>query len=117
MKGLKILAVGLLILSVISVPVLADAHWGAGGVFLGFGAGLLTGALLAPRPVYVAPPVYPAPPAVYQPAPADASGPISAPCREWRLIDRHWENRWDPYYRTWRRVPVDRWGWVGVPCQ
>jgi len=37
-------------------------------------------------------------------------------CREWKLKDKHLENRWDPYYRKWFNVLVERWGWVGIPC-
>ena len=59
MDKIKFLFVGLLAVSLISVPVVAEAHWHhGGGAILGFGAGLLTGYLFAPRPVYVAPPVY-----------------------------------------------------------
>lgn len=127
----------------ISVPVAAEAHWHYGGGFiLGLGAGLITGFALAPGPVYVAPPVYraPPPPAVYPyypsyvapPVPPDptaysftnppSASSVTPPpaggvgCREWKVVDRHRENRWDPYYGRWRTVVVERWGWVGVPC-
>jgi hypothetical protein len=63
MKTLKIISIVLLIVLLISVPVVADAHWGfGGGLLLGLGTGLITGFAFAPRPVYVAPPVYYAPP-------------------------------------------------------
>jgi hypothetical protein len=143
MRTAKLVFIGLLILLLVSVPVAAEAHWGhGGGAILGFGLGLFTGLVLAPRPVYVSPPVYyaPPPPAVYHsypyyvPAPAfpgpAASGysnnaavspansppPGQARCREWRLIGRHWQNRWDSYSGRWQTVLVERWGWVGVPC-
>jgi len=134
MKKIKIAAAGLLIIFLFSLPAVADAHWRyGGGLFWGFGAGLLTGYLFAPRPVYVAPPVYGAPPEGYIPAPPppnrppeygyrDSTGEAAPPpsaqgkCREWRLIDRHLEDRWDPYYGRWRQVPVEKWGWAEVPC-
>ena len=126
----------------VAVPAIADAHGFGGGALLGFGLGLFTGFAFAPRPVYVGPPVYYAPPPPvtyyaspnYLPAPA-APGPAaygysnraSAPpanvspmgqsrCREWRMLDRHWENRWDAYYGRWRAILVERWGWAGAPC-
>jgi hypothetical protein len=37
-------------------------------------------------------------------------------CREWKSKGKHMEYRWDPYYRKWFNVLVERWGWVGVPC-
>jgi hypothetical protein len=128
MKKIKFLLVGLLAVSLISVPALAEAHWhhGGGGVILGFGAGLLSGYLFAPRPVYVAPPVYvPAPPPPVQPpefgyhgSGYEAGPPPSArgTCREWRRIDRHLEDRWDSYSGRWQSVPVEKWGWVDAPC-
>ncbi len=140
MKTAKLVFSGLLITLLIFVPVAADAHWGfGGGAILGFGLGLFTGFALAPSPVYGAPPGYyaPPPPVGYRydvpapvspdptaygysnsrnmssgsPPPAGESG-----CREWRLINRHWEKRWDPYYGRWQTVLVERWGWAGVPC-
>ena len=129
MEKIKLLLVGLLAVSLVSVPVMAEAHWhhGGGGLFLGFGAGLLSGYLLAPRPVYVAPPpVYvPAPPPPYQPPESgysygttQAVPPPSArgTCREWRMIARHLEDRWDSYAGRWQSVPVEKWGWVDKPC-
>ena len=143
MKKAKIVAAGLAIILLFSLPLAAHAGHGGGEVFFGFGVGLLTGYLFAPRPVYVAPPVYvppapayapvSAPPApAYVPAPAysapsppgysnnaatTAPPPSAQPrCREWRLIDRHLEDRWDSYYGRWRQVPVEKWGWVEVPC-
>ena len=141
MEKAKVIAACLLILSLVSLPVVAEARGGAGAL-LGFGAGLITGYLFAPRPVYVAPPVYAAPPVYvtpppvsppdYVPAPAPPTPPASGysdsantagpppgtqtQCREWRLIDRHLEDRWDSYYGKWQQVPVERWGWVEVPC-
>jgi hypothetical protein len=135
MKRIKLLLVGLLAVSLVSVPVVADAHWHhrGGGLFLGFGAGLLSGYLLAPRPVYVAPPVFVAPPPVYAPTPPPAYQPpesgysygltqavppptAQGKCREWRMIDRHLENRWDSYAGRWQSIPVEKWGWVDVLC-
>ncbi len=118
--------------------------WGIG---LGLGLGLLTGWAFAPGPVYVgpyvAPPLYYSPPPVVYPysptyyysAPAPpASGSYTntgspqvssstpppagqSKCREWRMINRHWENRWDSYSGSWRPVLVEKWGWLGVPCK
>jgi hypothetical protein len=149
MKKVKFVTAGLLIIFLCSLPVVADAHGSGGGSFLGFGAGLITGYLLAPRPAYVAPPVYvpPAqvaqqgspdhapvpppgqtpPPEMYPPPPApppsgySGAAPAPAPgdqakCREWKMIDRHLEDRWDSYSGKWRQVPVEKWDWVEVPC-
>ncbi|MGE5252706.1 MAG: hypothetical protein ACM3N7_01990 [Planctomycetaceae bacterium] len=118
--------------------------WGVG---LGLGLGLLTGWAFAPGPVYAvpygAPPVhYSPPPAVYRynpvyyyppPAPPPpgsygntGSSQVSSStvppagqskCREWRMINRRWENRWDSYSGSWRAVLVEKWGWVEVPCK
>jgi hypothetical protein len=141
MKTMKILSVGLLCILLIAVPVAADAHGGfAGAAFLGFGLGLFTGFAFAPRPVYAVPPVYyaPPPPAVYRYYPSNVPGPVpsatysgysenanssalSPPspgrCREWKLIDRHSEDRWNSYQGKWQKVLVERFGWVGVPCR
>ncbi len=140
-KEAKFVIVGLLIVLLVAVPVAADAHGGfAGGAVLGLGLGLFTGLALAPRPVYVGP-AYPAyyvtpPPVVYRysPAPAlpepeaygyanntevtSASPPPAAQssCREWRLLQRHWEHRWDSYYGRWRPALVEKWGWATIPC-
>ncbi len=135
MKKTKIIAVFVLIICLVLLPVAADARGGGGRFLFGFGAGLLTGYLFVPRPVYVSPPVYAAPPPVsspeYSPAPvpppavyeystdAKAAGPppgLQAKCREWRLLDRHLEERWDSFYGRWRQVPVEKWGWIDVPC-
>jgi hypothetical protein len=138
MKKTTLVTVGFLIVALVSLPVVADAHWGGGGLFLGFGAGLLTGYLLAPSPVYVAPPVYAAPPPpVYYPSYVPAPAPPPAPpvseysnrtseavpppaseskCREWRLIERRLVDRWDSYSGRWQSIPVEKWGWVEVPC-
>jgi hypothetical protein len=139
MKTMKILSVGLLCILLIAVPVAADAHGGfAGAAFLGFGLGLFTGFAFAPRPVYAVPPVYyaPPPPAVYRYYPSDVPAPIppatyggysenakpSPPpsvgqCREWRLRDRHLEDRWNSYQGRCQKVIVERFGWVEVPCR
>jgi hypothetical protein len=140
MKAPRLVFIGLLVASLVFVPVIADAHWRfGGGAILGFGLGLFTGFAFAPRPVYVAPPVYyaPPPPVAYPyrvPAPVP-SGPaaydysnnpnvssvVPSPlgqsrCREWKLINRHPESRWDSYNGKWQTVLVERWGWVGAPC-
>jgi len=109
MKMVRFILAGLLIVLLVSLPVVADAHWGfGGGLVLGLGTGLITGLAFAPRPVYVAPPVYYAPPpAVYYPSyvpPVISPGPVMdsysgsggalsanpAPggqtgCREWKV--------------------------------
>ncbi len=143
MKRMKWVASVLLIVPVLlATPALADAHWhGGGGLFWGFGAGLLSGYLLAPRPVYVAPaPVYAAPPPAVEYAPPPAtyySAPPPAPvpqpetaqlapapppgnqsmCREWKMIESRTDYQWDSYYGRYRAVPVQRWGWVEIPCK
>ena len=142
-REVKFVFVGLLIVLLVAVPVAADAHGGfGGGAILGLGLGLFTGLALAPRPIYVGP-AYPSyyvtpPPVAYRyypdppplpPEPAaygyatNAEGTYASPpptgqsrCREWRMVQRHWENRWDAYYGRWRPVLVERWGWAGVPC-
>ncbi len=52
-------------------------------------------------------------PAVSSPNPSLAGQPG---CRQWKVKDKHLENRWDPYWGRWFKVLVERWGWVGVPC-
>jgi hypothetical protein len=144
MKRGKLGLIILLIALLVSVPAVADAYWGfAGGWIFGLGIGFLTGYAVAPRTVYAAPPVYyaPPPPAVYPYYPSYVPAPVAPPptsnhysnnaavappgpppagqsgCREWKLINRHWEKRWDTNYGVWRNVFVERWGWVGVPCR
>lgn len=126
MKKIIRIGVCLLLVSLLCLPAAAEAHrHGSGGdVFLGFGVGLLTGYLFAPRTVVAAPPVYYAP---YPPAPP-AAPPVNgysyhapqpgthAKCREWRLLERHYQDTWDSYYGRWRTVPVEKWGWMEVPC-
>jgi hypothetical protein len=138
MKTLKLVFAVVIIVLLAFMPVVADAHGGfGGGAILGFGLGLFTGFAFAPRPVYVAPVYYAPPPPVRSyyypsPPPPDPTAydysrnaeltPANPPpvghsaCREWRPIGRRWENRWDSYYGRWRPVLVERWGWVGVPC-
>lgn len=65
---------GLLIVLLFSLPAAANAR---GEFFIEFGAGLLTGYLLAPRPIYVAPPAYVLPPQVVQIYPG--TGPTPPP--------------------------------------
>ena len=144
MKRGKLALIILLIALLGSMPAVADAHWGfAGGWIFGLGIGFLTGYTVAPRPVYAVPPVYytAPPPVVYPYYPSYAPPPVPAPppsrdysnnaavappapppagqsgCREWKLINRHWEKRWDSNSGTWRNVLVERWGWAGVPCR
>ncbi len=143
MKVLNLALIGLLCVLLVAVPAAAEAHGGFGaGAFLGLGLGLFAGLALAPAPVYVAPPVYyPSPPMIYRydppsygsaaapPPPgvydrssnsnvsrSDVSSTGQSRCREWRMINRHWENRWDSYYGRWRAVLVEKWGWAPVPC-
>jgi hypothetical protein len=151
MKKTSLVIVGALVFSICFLPAPAAIGWyghghghgyGYGGVFWGFGAGFLTGYLVAPRPVYVAPvyiapPVYASPPpVVYIPAPPPTAPPVlgytqppppnvaSAPpspgaqnkCREWKMIERRFEDRWDSYNGRWQTVPIEKWGWVDVPC-
>ena len=144
MKTAKVASILLVIVLLVSTPAVADAHWGfAGGWIFGLGTGLITGYALAPRPVYAVPPAYyaPPPPVVYPyypsyvPAPVRPNPPANgysnnaavAPsalppagqsgCREWKLINRHWEKRWDSNNGIWQNVMVERWGWVGVQCR
>jgi hypothetical protein len=143
MNNGKLALIILLIALLVSVPVVADAHGSfAGGWIFGLGIGFLTGYAVAPRPVYAVPPVYysPPPPVGYPYYPSYVPAPVAPPparynypnnaavappvpppadqsgCREWKLINRHWEKRWDQNYGVWRTVLVERWGWVGVPC-
>lgn len=139
MRKVKIVTAGLSILLWFSLPVAADAHE---GLFLGLDAGLLTGDLAVPRPVYVTQPQMaqgypgnvPIRPAGQTPPPAEVplppapptpgySGTATAPtpgnqakCREWKMIERHLEDRWDSNSGKWRQVPVEKWDWVEVPC-
>jgi len=142
MKVFNFVFIGLLGVLLVAVPVAAEAHGGFGvGAVFGLGLGFLTGLAFAPAPVYVAPPVYYPPPVIYRdyppyygsapasPAPGAYGNPgnstisssntppvMQSRCREWRMINRHWENRWDPYYGRWRAVLVEKWGWAGIPC-
>ncbi len=142
MKTMTRILFGFLSLLLVAVPAIADAHGYGGGALLGFGLGLFTGFAFAPRPVYVGPPVYyaPSPPVTYNlypycapppvppgpgvygysnrahPPSASLAPPGQSRCREWRMIDRHWENRWDPSYGRWRAILVEKWGWAEVLC-
>ena len=140
MKTAKRLFFVFLTALLVAVPAVADAHGFGGGALLGFGLGLFTGFAFAARPVYVAPPVYyaPQPPVTYQPypyyvpapdppaaygysnranvPPANVSPVGESRCREWRMMDRHWENQWDAHIGKWRAILVERWGWAGIPC-
>jgi hypothetical protein len=143
MKTAKWIIIGLIIVVFIGAPVLANAYVGYGGAaFFGFGLGLFTGLAFSPRPVYVGPGYYP-PPLIYRSPvyfvlPQDytsASVPpssygysdqarvlsvspsISGRCREWRLLDRHLEDRWDGNYGRSQKVLVERFGWVAVSCR
>ena len=130
MKKIARFAAGLVIICLVFLPALAEAGGhGGGGAVVGFGVGLLSGILLAPRPVYVptpvivtAPQAYYGQPSIVPAVPAPAAGPATPPpgteskCREWRLIERHFEDRWDSSAGKWQSVPVEKWGWVEVPC-
>jgi len=120
-KGLIVILAVLLI----SMPAAADAHWSfRGGLIVGLGAGIVTGYILAPKPVPAVPPDHyaPPPPVVsprypgYAPAPVASPHPAPSACREWTVVSRHWEKRWDGSGGAWRDVLVERWGWAGVPC-
>lgn len=147
MKKIALALAAVLFLFAVFSPA-ADAHWRGGGrVFLGFGAGLLTGYLFAPRvyypaPVYVPPPVYVTPtyvtppPVVEYSSPAYGQPPVApgpppgytenanippppgpqSKCREWRLMERRYEDRWDSWSGGYRTVPVEKWGWAEIPC-
>jgi hypothetical protein len=96
MKKVKSVTAGLLIIFLLSLPVVAGAEWRHGeGAFLGFGAGLITGYLLAPRPTYVASPVYVAPPPVVQTYPIPY-GHLRANWERWER-ERYWHGD-----REWR---------------
>ena len=66
------------------------------------------------------------PPEVMPPPPPSASGyASSAPppgpddqmkCREWRMVERRSEDRWDSNLGKWQQVPVEKWDWVEIPC-
>ncbi len=130
MRTITRVSICLLIASLVFLPTAAEAHRQGGQVFWGFGVGLLTGYLFAPRTVVVAPPAVVAPAPVYRApyVPAPTASPVyrysnSAPrpdanakCREWRLIERYHQDSWDAYAGKWRSTPVEKWGWVEVPC-
>jgi hypothetical protein len=137
MKKASLLIVGVLAFSLALWPTLAGAHY-RGGTYWSFG----TAFIFAPRPVYIAPPVYVAPPVsafpppvVYAPVPTSPAPPASGynqspppdvsagpppaaqnKCREWKMIERRFEDRFDSYNGKWQLVPVEKWGWVDVPC-
>jgi hypothetical protein len=140
MKKTKFVAMRLLIvLLFFSWPAAAS---GLGESIIGSEAGLPTGFPLALRPIYMTPPAYllplqvaqispgtkptpppegiPSPPPPPTPGFAGSATPPEpdrqAKCREWRMIDRHLEDRWDPYSAKWQQVPVEKWDWVGIPC-
>ncbi len=37
-------------------------------------------------------------------------------CREWRMVERRLEERWDSNSGKWPQVPVEKWDWVDTPC-
>ena len=74
-----------------------------------------------PPPGHTPPPEVAPPPPAAPPSGYSGKGPARAPGdqakrREWKMIDRHLENRWDASSERWRQVPVEKWNWVEVPC-
>ncbi len=128
-----------LIASLIFLPAMAEAGWRGGDMTPGLGKSVLTDqgpalqlyAAAASDPANT-PPV--PPPANEPPAPQNAplpppgqpgpDGTVSAPphpgpeakCREWKMVERRMENRWDSYNNRWHQIPVEKWDWVDVPC-
>jgi hypothetical protein len=90
----------------------------------GFSAGLFTDHLLTGNACAASAPDTPPPPGA--PPPPGQPGPggsaVSPPpppgpearCREWKMVDRRMESRYDR--GLWQQVPVERWDWVDVPC-
>jgi hypothetical protein len=73
------------------------------------------GSISAQPAAQTAPP--PVPPTPSEPGGTVASAPgDQAKCREWKIIDRHMESKLDPSTGQYREVPVEKWGWVEVPC-
>jgi hypothetical protein len=127
---------GLLVVLLLFLPAAAFAR---GEFFIEFGAGLLTGYLLPPKPIYVAPPAYVLPPQVVQvyPGPGPTSPPAQAPNSEavppppappasgYVRSATHPEPDLQEKCREWRRVDKrleDRWDptagkWQQVPVE
>jgi hypothetical protein len=66
-------------------------------------------------PIEVPPPPPPSPSGYPDSAAAPTPG-NQAKCREWKMIDRHFEDRWDSNSGKWRQVPIEKWDWVETPC-
>ncbi len=139
MKGFVKFFLSGLILCMFFLPAAADVHWRGGSALPDLTAGV-TGSLLAPHvyaasapvndPANAAPPppagsnIPPAPPNIAPPPPGPP-GPESAvspplpggeaKCREWKMVERRVEDRWDSYGKK-QQVPVEKWDWVDVPC-
>jgi hypothetical protein len=82
---------------------------------------------VTPGKVLTQPGVQTKPPAAVIPPPTPSIPPESsstaAPtpgdqpkCREWKVIERHMEYKFDSSTGQYREVPVEKWGWVEVPC-
>ena len=81
---------------------------------------------LYPDPGLTSSPRQGPPPEVMPPPPPSASeyaksAPPPGPddqmkCREWRVVERRSEDRWDSNLGKWQQVPVEKWDWVEIPC-
>ena len=73
-----------------------------------------------PPPAFTPPPASPPPPAASGPGyEGSAPGPVPGPqakCREWRMIERHMEYKFDQSTGKYREAPLEKWDWVDVPC-
>jgi hypothetical protein len=76
-------------------------------------------AAILPSPIVV--PFPPTPPASGNLGGASTStAPVpgsQTKCREWKMIERRTEDRFDPSTGTIREVPFEKWDWVKVPCK
>jgi hypothetical protein len=67
-----------------------------------------------PPPGVIPPPVPSAPEYAHSAPPPDPDA--QAKCREWRVVERRSEDRWDSNSGKWQQVPVEKWDWVEIPC-